>query len=104
MCALPSPPTVVKGSHFTYHHHPSSEQAVLSILVHKATLLCERDSLRGDPQLLRSTLRHCGFSNLHIQQALYPFLTSRVLPLPSPFPFVGMTLNLIKEGDAQVQH
>ncbi|XP_023713951.1 uncharacterized protein LOC111867940 [Cryptotermes secundus] len=36
------------------HHHPSSKQAALSTLVHRARALCDQDSLRVDLEFRRN--------------------------------------------------
>jgi hypothetical protein len=39
------------------HHHPSSKQAVLSTLVHRARALCDQESLQAELVFLKDVFR-----------------------------------------------
>jgi hypothetical protein len=54
------------------HHHPSSKQAVLSTVVHRARALCDKESLHEELEFLKSTFRENGYSLKQIQHALNP--------------------------------
>jgi hypothetical protein len=56
----------------SHHHPPPSKQAVLSILVHRATALCDKESLHEELEFLKSTFRENGYSLKQIQGALTP--------------------------------
>jgi hypothetical protein len=42
------------------HHHPSSKQAVLSTLVHRARAVCDKESLHDELEFLKTTFRENG--------------------------------------------
>jgi hypothetical protein len=44
------------------HHHPSSIQAVLSMLVHGGRAVCDKESLHDDFKFLKTTFRENGYS------------------------------------------
>ncbi|XP_033607053.1 uncharacterized protein LOC117282253 [Cryptotermes secundus] len=52
------------------HHHPSSKQAALSTLVHRARALCDQDSLRGELEFLKDIFRRNGYNDRQIHRAL----------------------------------
>ncbi|XP_023703192.1 uncharacterized protein LOC111862214 [Cryptotermes secundus] len=52
------------------HHHPSSKAAALSTLVHRARTRCDQDSLRGELEFLKDTLRWNGYNDRQIHRAL----------------------------------
>jgi hypothetical protein len=54
------------------HHHFSSKQAVLSMLVHRAISLCDQESLHDELEFLRATFRQSSYNDWQIQQALNP--------------------------------
>jgi hypothetical protein len=45
------------------HHHPSSKQAVLSTLVHRARALCDQDSLHAELVFLKDVFRQNGYND-----------------------------------------
>jgi hypothetical protein len=49
------------------HHHPSSKQAVLSTLVHRARALCYQESLRAELEFLQDVFRQNGYNDRQIQ-------------------------------------
>jgi hypothetical protein len=52
------------------HHHPSSKQAALSTLIHRARALCDQDSLHADSEFLKDIFRRNGYSDRQIHRAL----------------------------------
>jgi hypothetical protein len=40
------------------HHHPSSKQAALSTIIHRARDLCDQDSLHAELEFLKDIFRH----------------------------------------------
>jgi hypothetical protein len=52
------------------YHHPSSKQAVLSTLVHRARALCDQDSLQVELVFLRDVFRQNGYNNRQIYRVL----------------------------------
>jgi hypothetical protein len=42
------------------HHHPSNKQAVLATLVHRVRALCDKKSLHGELEFLKTTLKENG--------------------------------------------
>jgi hypothetical protein len=64
------------------HHHPSNKQAILSMLVHRARSLCDRESLHDELEFLRATFRHNGYSNWHLVTVTF-------------LPFISMTFNCV---------
>jgi hypothetical protein len=53
------------------NHHPSNKQAVLATLVHRARALCDKDSLHGELEFLKTMFRENGYSSQQIR-ALNP--------------------------------
>jgi hypothetical protein len=52
------------------HHHPSSMQAILSTLVHRARALYDQDSLHAELALLRDVFRLNGYNDQQIHRVL----------------------------------
>ncbi|PNF41399.1 hypothetical protein B7P43_G14428 [Cryptotermes secundus] len=52
------------------HHHPSSKQAALSTLVHRARALCDQESLRAELEFLKNIFKRNGYNDRQIQRAL----------------------------------
>ncbi|XP_023702614.1 uncharacterized protein LOC111861900, partial [Cryptotermes secundus] len=52
------------------HHHPSSKQAALSTLVHRARALCDQESLRAELEFLKDIFRRNGYNDRKIDRAL----------------------------------
>jgi hypothetical protein len=52
------------------HHHPSSKQAALSTLVHRAVVPCEENSLRTHLVFLRNVFIENGHNNRQIHRGL----------------------------------
>jgi hypothetical protein len=83
----------------TSHHYPSNKQAVLSMLVHRARILCDCESMHDELEFLRATLRQNGCCDWQIQWALSPL--KRVTLAPEKpisvafFTFVSTTFNCI---------
>jgi hypothetical protein len=81
------------------HNYPSNKQAVLSTMVHRARSLCDQDSLHGELEFLRTTIRQNSYSDQQIRRALNP--PARGAPtLEKPalvafLPYVSMTFNHI---------
>jgi hypothetical protein len=44
------------------HHHPSNKQAILATLVHRARALCDKESLHGELEFLKTTFKENGYS------------------------------------------
>jgi len=42
--------------------HPSSQQAVLATMLQRAGTLCDKESLRGELEFLKTTLKESGYS------------------------------------------
>jgi hypothetical protein len=57
--------------HQNSHHHPANKQSVLASLIHRATALCDQDSLTQEPEFLTTIFKNNGFSTQQIQ-ALKP--------------------------------
>jgi hypothetical protein len=70
------------------HHHPSSKQAILVTLVHRARSLCNRESLHDKLEGLVTTFRLNGYSQTQIQHAMNPpASTSQPIEKLSSFAF-----------------
>jgi hypothetical protein len=54
------------------HHHPSNKQAILATLVHRARALCDKESLHGELEFLKTTFKENWCSQKQIQCALNP--------------------------------
>ncbi|PNF22070.1 hypothetical protein B7P43_G09300 [Cryptotermes secundus] len=52
------------------HHHPSSKQAALSTLVHRARALCDQGSLHAELEFLKDIFRRNGYNDRQIHRAL----------------------------------
>jgi hypothetical protein len=52
------------------HHHPSSKQAVLSTLVHRARALCDQESLHAELVFLKDVFRQNGYNDRQIHRVL----------------------------------
>jgi hypothetical protein len=62
-----------------------NKQAVLATLVHRARALCDKDSLRGELEFLKTTFKENGSSCKQIQCALNPKVrTSKPKDKPTP--------------------
>jgi hypothetical protein len=87
------------------HHHPSTKQAVLSTLIHRARVLCDEDSLQARLVFLKGVVRENGYNDRQIHRVL-----NRRPHLPQPdsephsvafLPFVGTVFNRISRVLAQ---
>jgi hypothetical protein len=54
------------------HHHPANKQSVLTSLVHRATTLCDQDSLPQELEFLTTVFKMNGYSIQQIRQAMDP--------------------------------
>jgi hypothetical protein len=76
--------------------------AILSTLVHRAIVLCNRDSLHDELEFIKDTFRQNSYSNWQIHMALNPII--RVAPPKNKpdsvvfLPYVGSIFNLISKG------
>jgi hypothetical protein len=52
------------------HHHPSSKQAVLSTLVHRARVLCDQKSLHTQLVFLKDIFRQNSYNDRQIHRVL----------------------------------
>ena len=58
--------------HQKSHHHPANKHSVLSSLVHRATTLCDQESLAPELTFLTHVFQHNGYSHQQIQRAMKP--------------------------------
>jgi hypothetical protein len=56
--------------HQNSRHHPANKQSVLVSLIHRATALCDQDSLTQELEFLTTIFKDNGYSHQHIQQAM----------------------------------
>jgi hypothetical protein len=52
--------------HQNSHHHPASKQSVLTSLIHRATALCDQDSLNQELEFLTIVFKNNGYSTQQI--------------------------------------
>jgi hypothetical protein len=87
------------------HHHPSTKQAVLCTLIHRARALCDEDSLQAELVFLKDVFKENGYNDRQIPRAL-----NRRPHLPQPdnephsvafLRFVGTVFNRISRVLAQ---
>ncbi|PNF31609.1 hypothetical protein B7P43_G17997 [Cryptotermes secundus] len=52
------------------HHHPSSKQSALSTLLHRATALCDQDSLHAELEFLKDYFKRNGYNDRQIHRVL----------------------------------
>jgi hypothetical protein len=52
------------------HHHPSSKQAILAAVLLRTRALCDKESLHGELEFLKTTFKENGYSHKQIQCAL----------------------------------
>jgi hypothetical protein len=85
--------------HSNSHHHPSNQQAVLSMPVHTAKSLCDQENLHMKLDFLRTTFRQNSYRETQIRRGLNP--PERIAPppeRPAPvafLPYVSTTVNHI---------
>jgi len=48
--------------HQNLHHHPANNQSVLASLIHRATALCDEDSLTQELEFLTTVFKDNGYS------------------------------------------
>jgi hypothetical protein len=76
-------------------YHPCNKQAILATLVHRARALCDKDSLHGELEFLKTTSKENGYSCKQIQRVLNPKVrTSKPKDKPTPvtlLPYVQTT-------------
>jgi len=58
--------------HQKSHHHPAHKHSVFSSLVHRATALCDQESLTQELTLLTQVFKQNGYSHQQIQRAMKP--------------------------------
>jgi hypothetical protein len=54
------------------HHHPSSKQALLNTMVHRAHSLCDSDSLKYELDFLNITFKENGYNSKLVHRAPKP--------------------------------
>jgi hypothetical protein len=47
--------------HYNSHHHPSHNISVLNSLIHRATALCDQDSLNQELEFLTTVIKNNGY-------------------------------------------
>lgn len=62
--------------HADSHHHPATKRGVLSTLAHRASLICDHNSLESEKALLRETFLANGYSGSAVHRALSRFDSS----------------------------
>jgi hypothetical protein len=58
--------------HHNSHHHPSHIYSVLTSLIHRATAICDQDSLNQELEFLTTLLKNNGNSTQQIRRAMKP--------------------------------
>ena len=58
--------------HRKSHHHPANKHSVLSSLVHRATALCDQESLAPELTFLTQDFEQNCYSHQQIQRAMKP--------------------------------
>ena len=58
--------------HQNSHHHPANNQSVLASLIHRATALCDEDSLTQELEFLTTVFKDNGYSPQQIWWAMEP--------------------------------
>jgi hypothetical protein len=53
--------------HQNSHHHPANKQSVLTSLIHRATALCDQDSLNQELEILTTVFKNNGYSTQQIR-------------------------------------
>jgi hypothetical protein len=58
--------------HHNSHHHPSHKHSVLTSLIHRATAICDQDSLNQGLVFCTTVFKHNGYSTHQIRRAMKP--------------------------------
>jgi len=58
--------------HQKSYHHPANKHSVLSSLVHRATALCDQESLAPELTILAQVFQQNGYSHQQIKRAMKP--------------------------------
>jgi hypothetical protein len=58
--------------HHNSHHHPSHKLSVLTSLIHRATAICDQDSLNQELEFLTTVFKNNRYSTQQIRRAMKP--------------------------------
>jgi hypothetical protein len=58
--------------HHNSHHHPSNKLSMLTSLIHRATAICDQDSLNQELEFLTTMFKNNGYSTQQISRANKP--------------------------------
>jgi hypothetical protein len=87
------------------HHHPPNKQAILATLVHRASAVCDKESLQDELDFLKTTFRYNGCSCGQIQCAINPKLrTSKPKDKATSVAICPDYTWLLQENASQAQH